>query len=106
MIHREFIDFLKEYKIVSLAIAFIMGSASTSLVNSFVNDVLMPFFAPLLSSGDWNLAILHLGPVEIAIGSFLSALIKFVLLALVVFLVTKKLLKESEKAPLKDLKKL
>lgn len=46
---KEFVDFLKEYKVLALAVAFIIGSALTSLVQSLVNDVLMPiitFFIP------------------------------------------------------------
>jgi large conductance mechanosensitive channel len=63
-LRKEFFDFLREYKVVSLAIAFIMGGASTSLVNSLVNDVIMPIFQPLMSS-EWREAIFTVGPVKI-----------------------------------------
>ena len=95
----EFLEFLKEYKVLSLAIAFIMGGASTSLVSSLVNDVIMPIFQPLMSS-NWKEAILAIGPVQIVYGAFLAQLVNFLILALVVFLVTKKILKieREEKA--------
>ena len=96
---REFLDFLKEYKIVGLAIGFIMGAASTSLVNSLVNDVLMPILAPLFSAESWKTAVLHLGPITIAYGSFLAQLLNFIILALIVFLVTKKILKMGAQKP-------
>lgn len=93
---REFLDFLKEYNIVAVAMAFVMGTASTALVNSLVSDVVMPFFSPVLAGGAWKTAIFSIGPVHIAYGSFLSQLINFAILALVVFLIAKKILKEEK----------
>ena len=93
---KEFLDFLKEYKVISFGIAFVMGSASTNLVNSLVKDVLMPIIAPLLSSKSWETAMLNIGPVSIAYGSFLAALLNFVILAFLVFILAKKLLEPSK----------
>jgi large conductance mechanosensitive channel len=93
---KEFKEFLNEYKIIGLAIAFIIGSALTALVQSLVNDVMMPFLSLLLPKGDWQSATLQLGPVVIKWGSFLAALINFVIIALVVFLISKKFLKEEK----------
>lgn len=95
---KDFLAFLKEYKVVSLAIAFIMGTASTSLVQSLVRDVLMPMAQPLLSDESWKTAILHLGPINIAYGSFLAELINFLILSLIVFVVAKKILKAEKKS--------
>ena len=92
MLH-EFVEFLKEYKIVGLAVGFIMATAATTLVNSLVNDVLMPIAAPFLSAESWKTAVLHIGPVSIAYGSFIAELLNFIILALIVFLVAKKILK-------------
>lgn len=93
---REFVAFLKEYKVVSLAIAFIMGSASTGLVNSLVKDIIMPLVAPLLPGGAWERATADIGPFHIAYGSFLAELLNFLILAFVVFLVAKKLFRMEE----------
>jgi large conductance mechanosensitive channel len=79
-----------------LTIAFIIGSALTTLVQSLVNDVMMPFLSLLLPKGDWQSATLQLGPVIIKWGSFLAALINFIIIALVVFLISKKVLKEEK----------
>lgn len=92
VLRREFFDFLKEYKVFSLAIAFIIGGASTSLVNSLVKDILMPIIEPLMSS-KWREAVLIIGPVHIVYGAFLAELINFLILAFIVFIVTKKILK-------------
>ncbi len=94
----EFVQFLKEYKVIALAVAFVMGAASTDLVKSLVNDVFMPLVAPLLPEGAWQTATLALGPVNIAYGSFLAELLNFVILALVVFLVARKILKTDAPA--------
>lgn len=92
----EFKDFLNEYKIIGLAIAFIIGSAASSLVQSLVNDVLMPFISILVPNGEWKDAILKIGPVSIKWGSFLSSVINFLVIALVVFIIAKKLMKEDK----------
>lgn len=77
---------------MSLAIAFVMGSASTTLVNSFVKDIFMPLISPLLSGDQWREAVLHLGPITLAYGSFLAELVNFVILAAVIFVVVKKMM--------------
>lgn len=90
---KEFGVFLKEFNIVSLAVGFVMGTASTSLVNSLVKDVLMPIIAPLLATGSWRTATLHIGPVSIIYGSFFAELLNFIILAVILFFIAKKLLK-------------
>ena len=90
---KEFIAFLKEYKIVSLAIAFVMGAAATNMVNSLVKDVFMPAITPLFGSDSWRTATFSMGPVHIAYGSFLAELLNFLILALIVFLIARKLFK-------------
>jgi len=95
---KDFLNFLKEYNIVSVAMAFVMGAASTSLVNSLVKDIVMPIFSPLTASGNWKDAVLSLGPITIRYGSFLGELLNFVVLGLVVFLIAKKILKDEKKS--------
>ncbi len=93
---REFKDFLKEYKIVGLAIAFIMGAAATDLVKSLVNNVIMPLVTPFIPGGGWQTATFKMGPIVISWGAFLSALINFLILAFVIFLVAKFIFKEEK----------
>lgn len=94
---KEFFKFLKEYKIVSLAVAFIMGEASSSLISSLVKDVLLPIAAPLLSIETFEKAAIHIGPVSIAYGTFLADIINFAILAFLIFIIARKLL-EMEKS--------
>ena len=93
---KEFLQFLKEYKVVSLAIAFIMGEASTSLVSSLVKDVLLPIAAPLMSAETWKEAVFPVGAVTISYGSFLADIINFLILVVIVFIVAKKIIRMEE----------
>ena len=88
---KEFRDFLDENKVTGLAIAFIMGAATTTLVQSLVNSIIMPFITPFFSKGQWSTATVTIGPVVLKIGEFLGALLNFLLLGFVVFLIFKKL---------------
>jgi large conductance mechanosensitive channel len=94
---QEFNEFIKEYKVMPLAIAFIMGVAITTLVQSLVNDVVMPVITPFIPGGDWKNATIALGPILIKWGSFVSALVNFVIIAVVVFMIAKFLVKEEKK---------
>ena len=60
---RESAKFLKEFNIVSLAVGFVMGTASTALVGSLVKDILMPIAAPLMGVESWREAVWNIGPV-------------------------------------------
>ena len=90
---KEFAKFLKEFNVVSLAVGFVMGTASTALVGSMVKDVLMPIAAPLMGAESWREAVWNIGPAHIAIGSFTAELLNFLILALIIFIIAKKLLK-------------
>ena len=93
---QEFMEFLKEYKVIGVAVAFIMAAASTSLVNSLVNDIIMPIITPFIPGGGLQEATISIGPIVLKWGSFLAQIINFVILALVVFVIAKKLLKEEK----------
>ena len=93
---KEFMAFLNEYKVIGLAIAFIIGAAASALVKSLVDNIIMPFVAVLIPGGAWREATFALGPVVIGWGAFLGELINFVIIALVVFIIAKKLLKEEK----------
>ena len=94
---KEFAKFLKEYRVISLAVAFIMGEASSGLMNSLVKDFFMPLIAPLLSAESWREATFSIGPVSIAYGTLLADIINFVIVAFVIFIVARKLLQLEKK---------
>lgn len=92
---REFMGFLKEYKILGLAIAFVVGAAANQLVKSLVDNIIMPLINPLIPSGEWKEAIWTLGPFALSWGKFISDLIYFLIIALVIFVIVKKILKNE-----------
>jgi len=91
----EFKLFLKNYQVLGLAVAFIIGAASTKLVTALVNDVVMPLVAVLVPGGDWRASVLQLGPVKFLIGDLAGNLIDFVIVALVVFAIVKFVMRED-----------
>ncbi len=93
---KEFKEFLDEYKVIGLAVAFIMGVAATTLIQSLVNNVIMPIITPFIPGGAWQTATFKLGPIVIGWGAFLGAVINFVIIAFVVFMIAKMMLKETK----------
>jgi large conductance mechanosensitive channel len=92
----EFKEFLKEYKVVPLAIAFIIAVAATALIQSVVNNLIMPLITPFIPGGAWQTSKFSLGPIVIGWGALLGAIINFVIIAFVVFLIAKYLFKEEK----------
>jgi large conductance mechanosensitive channel len=93
---KEFKEFLNEYKVVPLAIAFIMAVAATALVQSAVNNLIMPIITPFIPGGTWQTATFSMGPIVISWGALLGAIINFIIIAFVIFLMAKYLLKEEK----------
>jgi len=93
---KEFMDFLKEYKVIGLAIAFIMAVAASALVKSLVDNIVMPLITPFIPGGAWRTAVFTLGPFVIGWGAFLGELINFILVAFVIFMIAKMLLREEK----------
>jgi len=92
----EFKEFLQEYKVIGLAVAFIIAVAATALIQALVNNIIMPLITPFIPGGAWQTATFHMGPIVIGWGAFLGAVINFVIIAFVVFIIAKKLLKEDK----------
>lgn len=93
---KEFKEFLQEYKVIGLAVAFIIGVAATALVKSLVDNIIMPLITPFIPNGQWQTATLNLWKFTFGWGAFLGALINFIIIAFVVFLIAKYLLKEEK----------
>jgi large conductance mechanosensitive channel len=91
--NEEFMDFLQKYQVIGLAVAFVIGTAATKLVNSTVTDIIMPIVAVVTPSGSWQTAVLEIGPLKFMIGDYVGAIIDFVIIALVIFLAVKYVMK-------------
>ena len=91
----EFMDFLMKYQVIGLAVAFIIGAAATKMVTATVNDIIMPVIGAIIPGGSWRTAVINAGPVAFLVGDFVGAIIDFIIIALVVFLVVKFMMKED-----------
>ena len=94
--HKEFFAFLKTYNVLGLGIAIIIGGKVNTLVTTSVDGILMPIITFFLPGGNWRTATLDLGPFHFLLGPFFGAVIDFVIVAMVIFYVTKKLLREEK----------
>ena len=105
----EFKEFISKGNVLDLAVGVIMGGAFTSIVNSLVNDIFMPVIGGILSGINFTdlkvvipAAIEGMSDVTICYGSFIQAVVNFLLTALVVFLfikgITKLRFKKEEEA--------
>ncbi|MFA4850115.1 MAG: MscL family protein [Methanoregula sp.] len=90
---KEFMDFLNKYQVIGLAVAFVIGAAATKLVNSTVADIIMPIIAVLIPGGNWREAIFQIGPIKFLLGDFAGAIIDFVIIAMVIFILVKYVMK-------------
>jgi large conductance mechanosensitive channel len=86
----EFKAFLENYKVMGLAVAFILGLYLGLLVQSMVSDLIMPIIGLALPGID-NLSTLKIpvGSQEFGVGGFLVALITFIIVAFVIFILVK-----------------
>ena len=98
---KEFKSFIMRGNVVDLAIAVIIGGAFGAIITSFVDDIITPLLlTPFLkAAGADNIGQLMWGTVKY--GNFLAAIIKFFLIAFVLFLVVKAMnsMKKKEPAP-------
>ena len=87
---KEFIDFLSKYKVIGLAAAFVIGLYLGGLVQALVKDLLLPLIG-LAIPGLTDLATYspQLGSQKFGFGDFLVALITFIIVAFVVFIIVK-----------------
>ncbi len=92
----EFMAFLKEYNVIALAVAFVMALAVNTLIKSFVDNIIMPLVTPFIK-GAWETATFSIGPIVIGWGAFLSAFLNFLIIALIIFIVIKKVMKAGKK---------
>ena len=100
---KEFREFIRKGSVLDLAVGIIIGAAFTSIVNSLVKDIIMPPVGLILGKVDFSSLYINLnrttydslaaakaaGAATINYGLFVNALINFLIVAFVVFLVVK-----------------
>lgn len=113
---KEFKEFISRGSVVDLAVGVIIGAAFTAIVNSLVNDIIMPPLGLLLGGIDFSNFFVTLkgehlptlkatqdsGAVVIAYGQFINAVIKFLIVAFAIFMMVKQVNRfnrKKEEAP-------
>ena len=113
----EFKKFISRGNVMDMAVGVIIGGAFTAIVNSLVNDIFMPVLS--LITGGFDIAGMSVSfgvgdnAATLNYGAFLSAVINFLLIALVIFCIIKAmntatdkmLKKQEEEAPAPTTKK-
>ena len=89
----EFRQFIMRGNIVDLAVAVILGAAFGVVVSSFTNGVLMALIAAIVGEPNFDAVTIEIGDGIIQIGTFLTALVNFVIIAAVLFLILKAMQK-------------
>jgi large conductance mechanosensitive channel len=82
---KEFREFLLRGNVVDLAVAVILGAAFGAVVTSFVNDILMQLIAAIGGQPDFSRLTFTINDAEFRYGSFLNAVISFVIIGAAVF---------------------
>ena len=109
---QEFKEFINKGNVLGLAVGVIIGGAFSTITTSLTNDVIMPIVSIFLGGVDFSSMSLALptfyalaedaAPNTLNYGNFISAVINFLILALVVFCIVKTVNAAMEKAKKKE----
>jgi large conductance mechanosensitive channel len=97
---KEFKDFAMKGNIVDLAVAVIIGGAFGKIVTGLTDSIIMPVIALLMGKGGMSDVTFSIGSTVFPVGIFLQAVIDFILIAIVLFLMIKAMnsMKKKEEA--------
>jgi large conductance mechanosensitive channel len=103
---KEFKEFAMKGSIMDLAIGVVIGGAFQKIVNSLVNDIIMPAISILTGKVDFSDMVLTVGNVSIKYGNFITSIVDFLIIAFSIFLVIRYLNKLNEMKDAKEVKNL
>ena len=98
----EFKVFISRGNVLDLAVAVIIGGAFGAIVNSLVNDIIMPLVGVIIGGINFTGLSIPIGKSVILYGNFIQAIINFLIIAFSIFLVVKaanKFQRKQEAAP-------
>lgn len=104
---KEFKEFISRGNVLDMAIGLIMGSAFTAIVTSLVDDLLMPIIAGLTAGVNYEDLVVNIGGATLKIGNLINAIISFIIIAFVLFLIVKSInrLHKKDDAPVEETEK-
>lgn len=99
---KEFREFLNRGNVIDLAVAVILGAAFTAVVKSLVDDIIMPLIGILLGGVSFTNLTVQVGDAVVTYGNFIQAIVNFVIIAFVIFLIVRyynRLARKKEETP-------
>lgn len=96
---KEFKEFISRGNVMDLAVGIIIGGAFTSIVSSLVDDIINPLLGLFGGMNFDQLKVNLLGEVTLYYGKFITAVINFLIMALVIFLLVKVMNTASKLVP-------
>ena len=98
---KEFREFIDRGNVMDLAVAVIIGGAFGAIVNSLINDIIMPLVGVVIGGVDFTGLSIQVGSASIMYGNFIQALVNFLVIAIAVFFVVRgyNQLRAQEEAP-------
>ncbi len=95
---KEFKEFVMRGNVLDLAVAVIIGGAFKAIIGSLVADILMPLIGLMMGGIDFTALSFSVGNAVVTYGVFIQAIVDFLIIAFVIFLIIKSAKKE-EPAP-------
>ena len=99
---KEFKEFISRGDVMDLAVGVIIGSAFTAIVNSLVTNLINPLLGLFIGRIDLSNLVLKVGDATFKYGKFINAIINFLIIAFIVFLLMKmvnKLMPKKKEEP-------
>lgn len=103
----EFKAFIMRGNVMDMAVGIIIGAAFTAIVTSLVDDMINPLIGLVIGGVDFSAISFGLGDAQFMLGNFINAVIKFVIVAFVVFMLVKSVnrianMNKEEEAPAEE----
>lgn len=100
---KEFKEFALKGNIMDMAVGVVIGGAFQKIVNSLVNDIIMPAISVITGNVDFSDMVFTVGDASIKYGNFITTIVDFLIIAFSIFLVVKYLNKLNKLKELGDL---
>lgn len=100
---KEFKEFALKGNIMDMAVGVVIGGAFQKIVNSLVNDIIMPAISVLTGNVDFTDMVFTVGDASIKYGNFITTIVDFLIIAFSIFLVVKYINKLNKLKELGDL---
>ena len=94
---KEFKEFISRGNVMDMAVGIIIGGAFTAIVSSLVADIITPIIGMLMGGVDFSSLAVTVGSATLTYGNFIQAVINFLLVAWVLFMIVKAMNKMKRK---------